>query len=245
MSWVRTVGRFGLFVLALFTATAKHPPPIRRSIREAYRIGVLSLPILLIISFFVGSNIALQAYNAFRPLGATHYVGMFVAIAGVRELAPIMVAALVAAKAGTEMASQISIMRIKHQIDALEVMAINPHWYLITPRLFGILLVLPALTIIAIFTLIGSAFLVTTLQLNLNGAEFLALAGQSTQPVDLVYCAIKSIIFGTIICLISCFCGFYSANGPKGVGQATNLAVVVSAVVCVIFNYWFSELIYG
>ena len=74
-------------------------------------------------------------------------LGMFVAMAGSRELAPIMSASMVAAKAGTEMASHIAVMRIREQIDALEVMAVSPHWYLVTPRLLGIWLVLPPLTI--------------------------------------------------------------------------------------------------
>ena len=134
MSALVTLGRFGLFLARCLRAAARHPIPVERSIEEAYRVGVRSLPILLVISFFVGTNLALQGYEAFRPIGGQELLGMFVALAGVRELAPIMVAAMVAAKAGTEMASHIAVMRSKEQIDALEVMAIDPLWYLVTPR---------------------------------------------------------------------------------------------------------------
>src|SRR5690606_4609829 len=118
-------------------------------------------------------------------LGAQQLLGMFVALAGVRELAPVMVAAMVAAKAGTEMASQIAVMRIREQIDALEVMAVDPLWYLVTPRFLGIVLVLPALTVISIFTLMASAFAVTVWQLGEAGHTFLEMAALTTSAKDL------------------------------------------------------------
>ena len=207
MSWLRQIGRFGLFIRTLFIASTRNPPPITRSIEEAYKIGVKSLPILLIISVFVGTNLSLQGYNAFLPMGGQHLVGMFVALAGVRELAPLMVAAMVAAKAGTEMASQIAVMRIREQIDALEVMSISPHWYLITPRILGILLVLPALTMVCIFVLFLAAYTVAVVQLGLNGHEFIQYATATTTGAHLVYTLIKAFFFGTVICLCACSLG--------------------------------------
>ena len=94
-----TVGRLATFVGRTMLSTLRHPLPIRRTLEEAWKIGIKSLPILLIISFFVGTNLAVQGYQAFKPIGGQRLIGMFVALAGVRELAPIMVAAMVAAKA--------------------------------------------------------------------------------------------------------------------------------------------------
>ena len=148
------IGRYGLWVRDFCRALAIHGPPKGQTIAEAFRIGIKSLPILLIIAAFVGTNLALQGYNAFKPLGGQRLVGMFVSLAGVRELAPIIAAAMISAKAGTEMASQIGVMKIREQVDALEVMAVNPLAYLVAPRLVGIMLVLPALTIIAIFVML-------------------------------------------------------------------------------------------
>lgn len=239
------VGRFGFFLARAFRACALHPPSWARLLEEMYRIGVRSLPILLIISTFVGTNLALQGYSAFEPLGGQSLIGMFVALAGVREMAPIMVAAMVASKAGTEMASQIAVMRIRDQIDALEVMAIDPYGYLIVPRLLGILLTIPALSVMSTFTLIGAAWVVATVQLNLNGHEFLSLVVQNTRPLDLAFTMVKSLVFGAVICLVSCWYGFTSRPGPAGVGRATNLAVVVSAVTCALLNYLLSEVFYG
>lgn len=242
---IRRFGDYGLFVGSFLWAAVRHPPGWAAVIREAYNIGIKSLFILVVISGFVGTNLALQGYNAFLPLGGQRLVGMFVSLAGVRELAPIITAAMVAAKAGTEMASQIGVMRIREQIDALEVMAINAKAHLIAPRLLGILLVLPSLTVIAIFTLVASAWAVAVFQLGLDSTTFLDLAAKGVRPVDFLYGEIKAVFFGLIICTVSCWYGFTCRGGPEGVGQATNRAVVTSAVVCVLANYCLSEVMYG
>jgi phospholipid/cholesterol/gamma-HCH transport system permease protein len=242
---MRTALAFLRFVGAVARASVTHPLPVERTVDEAFAIGVRSLPILLVISTFVGTNLTVQGYDAFRPLGGQSMVGMFVALAGVREMAPIMVASMVAAKAGTEMASQIAVMRIQEQIDAIEVMAIDPHWYLVTPRLLGIVLVLPALTVMSIVTMMTSAVLVARFQLGLDPGEFLRRAAETTTFAHVGYCAVKAFCFGAIICLVSCFCGFSSRSGPAGVGRATNTAVVSSAVACAILNYWLSSWMFG
>ncbi len=226
-------------------ASWNRPPPTGQVMAEAYRIGVKSLPVLLIIAVFVGTNLSLQGYNAFKPLGGQYMVGLFVSMAGVREMAPVIAAAMIAAKAGTEMATQIAVMRIREQIDALEVMAVDPLWFLVTPRLLGIALVLPALTIISIFATLLSAYLVAVWQLGLNGAQFLSFAREGLAPMDLLYCVIKGLCFGIVIAVVGCFFGFKAGRGPEGVGRATNGAVVTMSVVVVFLNYFLSELFYG
>jgi len=220
-------------------------PPWARVLEEGYRIGVRSLPVLLVISVFVGTNLALQGYSAFAPLGGQGLVGMFVAMAGVRELAPILAAAMVAAKAGTEMASALAVMRTRDQVDALEVMAVSPAWWLVVPRLLGILFVMPALTTVSIAMTVVSAWAVATYQLRLDGDAFLLLVRQSITGTDLVAGVLKALVFGALICLVSCYYGLNSRRGPEGVGHATNLAVVVSAVSIVISNALVSMVLYG
>jgi phospholipid/cholesterol/gamma-HCH transport system permease protein len=245
VNFLARIGGFALFCRDFWRAAITRPLPPGRTMEEAYRIGVQSLPVLLTISVFVGTNLALQGYNAFTPLGGQRLVGMFVALAGVRELAPIIAASMVAAKAGTEMASQIAVMRTREQIDALEVMAVNPLWWLVTPRLVAILVVMPALTVLAIFTTLCASYAVATLQLGLNGYEFLEFVRNSIDGQDFLYCELKGMVFGAVICLVSCYCGFTSTRGPEGVGQATNAAVVASSVLCVSINYLVSQVLYG
>jgi phospholipid/cholesterol/gamma-HCH transport system permease protein len=245
LGWLRTTGAFGWFVCDFARSAGSRLPPPGRTFEEAYRIGVQSMPVLLAISLFIGSNLALQGYHSFAPLGGQRLVGMFVALAGVRELAPIIAASMISAKAGTEMASQIAVMRTREQIDALEVMAVEPLWWLVTPRLLGIILVMPALTTIAIFVTVAASWAVAVGQLGLNGTEFLEYVRGSVEARDLVVCQLKGALFGVVICLVSCFFGFRSEKGPEGVGQATNAAVVVSSVACVSLNYLISQVVYG
>lgn len=245
MTAVVILGRFTLFVGSILAAGVSKPPPAGQTFAHAYSIGVRSLPILLIICGFIGTNLSLQGYSAFIPMGGERLVGLFVALAGVKELAPILAASMVAAKAGTEMASQIAVMRVREQIDALEVMAVNPQWYLVVPRFLGILLVMPALTIISTFVMVMAAYAAAVYQLGINGADFLEYAEGAITAWDLVFAMGKGVLFGAIICLVSCYNGFRSAPGPRGVGVATNRAVVVSAVTCVIINYFVSEFLYG
>lgn len=242
---VAVVGRYACFMYDYLRAAIHVAPPAGRTLEESYRIGVQSLPILMVISVFVGTNLAIQGYAGFRPLGGQRLVGMFVAMAGVRELAPILAASMIAAKAGTEMASQIGVMRIREQIDALEVMAVNPYSWLVTPRLLGILLVMPALTIISMFLMLASGYAVSVFQLGLNGFDYVNFAIQGMRALDFAYAVTKSLVFGAVICTVSCFFGFTCGKGPEGVGTATNRAVVVSAVICVFINYFISEALYG
>jgi len=243
--WIAGVGRFAFFTIDFLRAVPSSHRPLSRAVVEAYNIGIKSLPILLVIAGFVGTNLSLQGHSAFEPLGGQQMVGMFVALAGMRELAPIIAASMVAAKAGTEMASAIAVMRIREQIDALEVMAVEPRGHLVTPRFLGILLAMPALTAVSIATMVGAGYLVATLQLGLNGSTFMEHALAASEPGDVFWSLFKALLFGVVICLVSCYQGFHSAPGPEGVGRATNRACVVSAVTCVLLNYLLSELYYG
>lgn len=242
---IRTLGHFGIFCGDLALATLRYGVPPRRIIEESYRIGVQSLPVLLTINVFIGSVLTLQGYTSFGPLGARHLIGMFVALAGVREAAPLLAATMIAAKAGTEMASQIAVMNTREQIDALEVMAINPYAFLVAPRLLGILLVMPALTTVAIVTTVASGWAVATFQLSLDGHQFLTLVAQTVTGRDLLISECKAVGFGALICLISTWCGFRAPRGPEGVGQATNAAVVFASVLCVALNFLITQVFYG
>ena len=245
MTLLAGLGAFAGYVAEVARlATTRRPPP-GEVVREAWKIGVLSLPVLLVISVFVGTNLSIQGYSAFAPMGGQGLVGMFVAMAGVRELAPILAAALVAAKAGTEMASALAVMRTREQVDALEVMAVPPLWYLVVPRLLGILLVMPALTVVSISMTVVAAWAVAVYQLGLQSEVFLLQVQQSITGLDLLACVVKAAVFAALICLVCCWFGLRSGRGPEGVGKATNLAVVISAVAVVISNALVSQVLYG
>ena len=242
---IAEVGRWGLFSARALRWTAAAPPLPGNILEEAYRIGVQSLFIVCAIAFFIGSNITLQGYYAFKEFGGQNLVGIFVALACVREMGPIVAGSMVAAKAGTAMAASIAAMRVKGQIDALEVMGVNPFWYLIAPRFIAALIALPILVLFADFITVAAGYLVAVYQLGVNPGTFMENVIAHTGMSDILFGMIKGAVFAILICLLSCYQGYYSEPGPEGVGRATNRAVVSVCVICIIVNYLLSELMYG
>lgn len=239
------VGRWGVFSGRVMRWTLGASPLAWNVLEEAYRIGVQSLFIVCAIAFFIGSNIALQGYYAFMEFGGQNLVGIFVALACVREMGPIVAGSMVAAKAGTAMAASIAAMRVKGQIDALEVMAVNPCRYLVAPRVIAAFIAMPLLVVFADFFSVAAGYIVAVHQLGVNPATFLGNVASYTGLADVLYGMAKGAVFGLLICLLSCYQGYYSEPGPEGVGRATNRAVVSVCIVCIIVNYLLSELMYG
>ena len=143
------------------------------------------------------------------------------------------------------MTAHLAVMRTKEQIDALDVMAVDPRAELVTPSLVAIMLVLPALTIIAIALSIASAFLVAVLQLHVGAGDFLYHCVSNFNVYDLWVAGLKSLIFGAVIATVSGYFGFFSDRGPAGVGRSTNRAVVTMCVICVSLNFVLSVVAYG
>jgi phospholipid/cholesterol/gamma-HCH transport system permease protein len=241
----RELGGYALFFSDCVRSTLHHGVRWGRVADEMYKVGVRSFPVLATMAVFVGTNLAIQGYAAFSALGAGNLVGMFVALGGVREVCPMLAATMVAAKAGTEMTAQLAVMRTRDQIDALEVMAVDPRAELVTPQLLAIVLVLPALTIIGIVLSLLAAIAVAVGQLGVGLGEFLEFCLTNITLRDLALATLKSAAFGAVIATVSGYFGFFSERGPEGVGRATNRAVVVMCIVCISLNFLMTSVMYG
>ena len=239
------VGGWGIFSAHTMGWAFGSPPLVANVFEEAYRIGVQSLLIVCVIAAFIGGNIALQGYYVFKEFGGQNLVGIFVALTCVREMGPIVAGSMVAAKAGTAMAASIAAMRVKGQIDALEVMAVNPYRYLIVPRLVAALIALPLLVVFADFFTVAAAYCVSVFQLGVSSGACMENVAEYTAMSDVLFGMAKGMVFALLICLLSCYQGCHSEPGPEGVGMATNRAVVSVCVVCIMVNYFLSEMMYG
>jgi phospholipid/cholesterol/gamma-HCH transport system permease protein len=206
--------------------------------------GLESLPIVISVTAFVGMNIVVQGYEMMAVLGAQDMVGMFLSMAAVRELAPILAAALVGAKTGCGMASEIATMKIREQIDALEVMSIDPFRYIVAPRLIAALIIVPLITVVSLWACILAGYVVAVYQFNLNGVAFLAEVFNHMSPRDIVNVIIKSFVFAAVCFPIICYAGFQAQGGARGVGDATNQAIVWGAIGIVTINAVLTALMY-
>lgn len=245
MRFLLETGKIALFTADVVRRGFSQAPRWDAVLEEMHKVGVKALPVLLAVSVFVGSNTALQGYHAFKLLGGQSLVGMFVALAGIRELAPLIAAAIISAKAGTEMTTTLAMMRNTEQIDALEVMGINPYWYLVTPRLLAVMSILPILTVLADFVCFSTGFVIAVYQLGVDPGAFLDTAFRYISMRDIWFSILKGSTFGAIICVIGCYHGFNAQRGPLGVGQAANRAIVLMIVLSVLANYFLSEVLYG
>jgi len=238
---VTATTRFLLRALAKVPGCLRDPRVI---LDEAHAIGVSSLPVVAITSAFAGTVIAVQGFQTFRQFGAQDMVGLFVSLAGLREMAPILAAAMVASKAGAAITSDLAAMKNGQQIDAMEVMAVDPLERLVAPKLVAALFVLPALTVIASFLTILAAGLVSVFQLGVEGAWFLGNVDDWLGPEDLYKSLLKSVFFVFFIWGTSCWQGFAAGPGPEGVGRATNRAIVIQVLLILIGNVLLTAVLY-
>lgn len=231
---------FGRTLGALFSA----PLFGEGLIEQAVKVGVNTAPIMACIMFFIGANTALVGYAIFSQFGGQNMIGMYVGLSSFIGIAPILVGAMLAAKPGTEITATIASMRVKEQIDALEVMAVNPYWYLMVPRLLAFLLVTPALLALAEATSIAGGYVASVFQLGVNPGTFMADVYRLVSLSDMVKAMVRAEAFALVVWLVSCFFGYFSKPGPAGVSRAINLAVVIGATAIILLNYVLTEVLY-
>lgn len=240
-----SIEQLGAHLLLLFSV-------VRWALRPPYRFGVLldsmvfigfeSLPIVLLISLFVGAVFALQLSSALRTFQAEAFVGATVGLALSRELAPVFTAIVLAARAGAGMATELGSMRITEQIDALATMAVNPLQYLVVPRVVAGTLMMPLL--VMVFNCVGmvGAYVVAVLVQNVDRGVFIENARWLLDPNDLSQGLVKSVVFGCALTLIACNQGYNASGGAKGVGVATTRSVVGSFVTILVLDYFLTDL---
>lgn len=200
-------------------------------------VGVQSIFLVCLVGLFTGMVFAVQTAYGFRRFGAENLVGGVVALSLSREMAPVLTAIMVAARAGSGMAAQLGNMRATEQIDALETMAVSPVQYLIVPRLIAGTLMVPVLALLFFGVGLGGAYLVGVVMLSLDQGVFMDRVTALLDKRDLVQGLVKAIIFGYAVTLISCRHGYYAKGGAEGVGLATTRAVVWSVVGVFFLDY--------
>ncbi len=238
------LGKLGFFTIRMFKTLLSSWPEPRLIIENMYKIGVETVPVLVAVCIFVGTNLALVGYQIFSNFGAQGFLGAYVGLSCVRELAPILTGAILAAKPGTDIAATIATMRVKEQIDALEVMSVDPFRFLIVPRLIAFVLCGPLLVLFGAFFAVAAGYLVAVYQLHLNAGIFINQIRDQVLLTDIFTGMLKGGLFAMVGCILSTYFGFYSQPGPKGVSRAINLSVVTVASFIVIFNFFLTAAIY-
>jgi phospholipid/cholesterol/gamma-HCH transport system permease protein len=218
-------------------------PPFfgRNYLRHFIEIGYLSLPVVALTTLFSGMVLALQSYSGFSRFSAESAVALVVALSITRELAPVLAGLMVAGRIGASMAAEIGTMRVTEQIDALEALSTNPYSYLVAPRIIAGLLMMPFLVLIGDIIGIMGGYIVAVHKLGFNSASYLQQTWDILTVQDVVSGLVKAAVYGFIVTLMGCYHGYYSRGGAQGVGIATTNAVVSSAILILIANYFVTE----
>jgi len=204
---------------------------------QMYVIGVQSLLIACFFLMLVGMVFALQTGIELSRFNQTSLVGIIIAAGMVRELGPWMTAFVLVARVGGSMAAEIGTMQVSEEIDALEVMSINPSSFVVMPRILGYAIMGPILTVIATCVGIAGGALVARLQLSVPLVDFLRNAKNGVEPLDIYWGLLKSFIFSLAAASVACSYGMRTRGGAVGVGAASRNTVVVSLTLIVFFNY--------
>lgn len=200
-------------------------------------IGVGSTFIVALVGLFTGMAFTVSTIVGFRQFSAEGMVGGVVALALARELAPVLAAVVVTARAGSTMASELGNMRVTEQIDAITTMGVSPVQYLVAPRVLATTLMMPLLALC--FGIVGQAgaYIVAVMWQGIDPGVFFDRVQQLLEIKDLRMLVVKAIVFGFVCSVICCKKGFFASGGARGVGEATAKAVVASIVAIFAFDY--------
>ncbi|MDA3864376.1 MAG: ABC transporter permease [Deltaproteobacteria bacterium] len=205
--------------------------------RNLYKMGVKSVPIIILTAFFTGGIMVIQASVFVKKFGATSLVGWGAGYSVFREVGPILLGLMFSGRVGSNNTAELATMVVTEQIDGLKALAIDPFRYLIVPRVLAMIIMLFLLTIIGTVVAIFGAALFGKFIAGVSYAGFWTSFSQNLHLADLIHGLIKAAIFGFIVSLNSCYFGISVKGGAVGVGKAVNNSVVASALGIVIFDY--------
>lgn len=220
------------------------PSQAKRVMEQARKVGLDSLPIVSLIALFIGVILALQTAYQMQRLGSEMYIASIVAVSIVRELGPVITSLVVAGRVGAAITAEIGSMQVTEQVDALETLGTNPVKYLCVPRFLALSLMLPILTLYSDIIGILGGWLICVNKLAISSSMYLHMSFDSLLFKDLFTGLVKTIFFGMIIALVSCYQGFNVRGGAEGVGKATRNSVVVSFILIIICDSFFTALFY-
>jgi len=216
----------------------------RAALRQMVVVGFDAVPIVSLISIFIGVIIAMQGAYALRKFGALNYVVNMVAVTITRELGPLLTAIIVIGRSGSSLAAEIGTMKVSEEVDALQTMGLNPIRFLVVPRYLAMLIMLPCLTTVADTAGVMGGGLFAILTMGWSLQSYLLKTVDALLLRDIVSGLFKSMVFAVIITKIGCYEGFMVKGGAEGVGRSTTSSVVKSIFSVIAADMVFTAIFY-
>lgn len=237
LAFLASIGRIAIFAAQTLGHMIRPPFYIREFTSALLHIGWLSLPVVGLTAVFTGGALALQIYAGGSRFNAEAVVPQIVAVGMVRELGPVLVGLMIAARVTSSIAAEIATMKVTEQIDALVTLSTHPMKYLTVPRVLAAVLVVPLLVGVGDIIGIFGGFAVSTGTLGFNSAGYIRNTVDFLEPLDVISSLTKGAVFGFSAALMGCYHGMNSGRGAMGVGRATKTAVEGAAVLILAANF--------
>lgn len=232
------VGEYARLIGSVVKVTFKRPPSFSLVLKQLYDIGVASLPVVAITGFSTGLVLAAQSFYQLADKGLTSVTGLLVAKAMITELGPVLTGFMVTGRVGSAMCAEIGTMQVTEQIDALQTMAVNPHRYLLAPRILAGTFMMPLLTIFSIAMGVYGGYLISVYFFSMAPVSYFDPMPINITLFDLTTGVVKAFVFGVLIMTISCYKGMKTSGGAEGVGKSTTNSVVVSYCAILLTNFF-------
>lgn len=235
-NFLEEIGGLSRFTVDFFKELFRQPYEHKELLKQSYKIGLNTLPLIGITAFIMGLVLTLQSKPVMAEFGAESWLPGMVSVSIVREIGPVITALICAGKIGSGIGAELGSMRVTEQIDAMEVSGTNPIKYLVVTRVLATTFMIPILVFYADFISFYGSYVAVNLNDFVSLPLFLNLAFDPLHYYDLVPATIKTFFFGFAIGIIGCYKGYYSENGTEGVGKAANSAVVISSLAIFIMD---------
>lgn len=245
MENIAGLGRFGVFCARVGWRVATPWWELHETARHTWSISVRCVGPVVAVVFPFGMVMALQGLEIFELFGAQRLLSSLVSVAVFRELSPVLASVLVAAQGGSAFAAELGAMRIKEELDATEVMAVDALRVHVVPRVLATLLATPMLNLAGSLSGVTGGFVTAVWIKGEPAGIYWSNLWALTQPSDLSGGLIKTTVFGGLIGLIACYQGFYATGGAAGVGKAVNDTVVIAVTTFIVANYFLTSALFG
>jgi phospholipid/cholesterol/gamma-HCH transport system permease protein len=248
LEYLRRMGVMGLFLLKTLQYTCMPPLKFTRILKQIHFIGFQSILVILLTGGFSGMVLGFQGFYSLSRFGSDAFLGPMVGLALIKELGPVISALMVTGRAGSAITAEIGIMRISEQIDAMELMGLNPYRYLVVPNLLAGMIALPLLA--ALFDVVGifGGYLIGGKLLGVGAGTYFGEMANYVEMRDIMEGIYKSLSFGILIVWVCCFKGYYTTEfsgfGAEGVSKATTQAVVLSSVLILVWDYFMTSALF-
>jgi phospholipid/cholesterol/gamma-HCH transport system permease protein len=235
---IGAVGNLSVFSFRMLVCLRNGLPRSSVLLPTMYRIGVLSVPVVMVTGAFIGMVLAVQSYSQFRQMHMENRMGAMIVLSLLTELGPVLAAVMLAGRVGSAMAAELGTMRVTEQIEALRALGADPLHHLVLPRFLACVLLIPLLTTIADSVGILGGWFFSVLVLGMDTFDFWHYALQMVVAYDVFIGLTKSVFFGAVIALMACHRGFHCGAGAEGVGRAATESFVASFIGILVIDFF-------